>query len=138
MPRSRFFKPLLVALPIAASLAGCSYLTPYKLDIPQGNAITADQVEKLKLGMTRAQVRFLLGTPMLADAFHPNRWDYQYYETKGGKPEYNKRYYVLFDGDRLIGMGGETLPARARVAGEAPVDPRAAAKAAQAAERKDQ
>ncbi|QDQ27451.1 outer membrane protein assembly factor BamE [Chitinimonas arctica] len=126
-------RTLLIAI-LLAGLPACSYLTPYKLDIPQGNAVTADQVAKLKLGMTRAQVRFVLGTPLLVDAFHPNRWDYLYYESKGGKLEHNKRYNVLFDGDRVIGMGGETLPAKADVATKAPDDPRAAAKAANPAE----
>ncbi|MEH6458761.1 outer membrane protein assembly factor BamE [Chitinimonas sp. JJ19] len=119
-------RTLLIAT-LLASLTACSYLTPYKLDVPQGNAVTADQVAKLKLGMTRAQVRFALGTPLLVDAFHPNRWDYLYYDSKGGKVEQNKRYHVLFDGDRVIGMGGDTLPARASVADKAPKDPRATA-----------
>ncbi|PHV12812.1 outer membrane protein assembly factor BamE [Chitinimonas sp. BJB300] len=113
---------------LLAGLSACSYLTPYKLDVPQGNAVTADQVDKLKIGMSRAQVRFALGTPLLADAFHPNRWDYLYYESKGGKPSQNKRYYVQFEGDRLIGMGGESLPARTVVVGKAPPNPREQAK----------
>lgn len=124
-------RTLFIAILLAA-LSACSYLTPYKLDVPQGNAITADQVAKLKLGMTRAQVKFLLGTPLLVDAFHPNRWDYLYYDSKGGKLQNDKRYNVTFDGDRVIGMGGETLPAKANVAEKAPEDPRAAAKAAEA------
>ncbi|MBV8657770.1 MAG: outer membrane protein assembly factor BamE [Burkholderiales bacterium] len=121
-------KLLTALLPVV--LTGCSYLTPYKLDVPQGNAITADQTAKLKLGMSRSQVKFVLGTPLLADSFHQNRWDYIYYDSKGGKLEQNKRYSVVFDGDRLISMGGDTLPERARVAEIAPEDPRAAAKAA--------
>ncbi|MDK2123682.1 outer membrane protein assembly factor BamE [Parachitinimonas caeni] len=100
------------ALALAACLTGCSFLTPYKLDIPQGTPITADQTAKLKLGMTRSQVRFVLGSPLLQDAFHGNRWDYVFYESKGGKVSEQKRYHVLFDGDRLVGMGGDTLPAR--------------------------
>jgi outer membrane protein assembly factor BamE len=122
-------RTLLIAA-LLTGLAGCSYLTPYKLDVPQGNAITADQTAKLKLGMTRSQVKFVLGTPLLMDDFHPNRWDYIYFASKGGKQEHDKRYHVLFDGDRLIGMGGDTLDARTDVAEKAPEDPRAAAKAA--------
>lgn len=128
-------RTLLIAA-LLAGLAGCSYLTPYKLDIPQGNAITADQTAKLKLGMTRAQVRFVLGSPLLSDPFHPNRWDYLYYASKGGKLEYDKRYHVLFEGDRVIGMGGDTLAARSDVSEVAPEDPRAAAKAAAEEEKK--
>lgn len=123
-------RPLLIAF-LLAGLSACSYLTPYKLDVPQGNAITADQVAKLKLGMTRAQVRFVLGTPLLADTFHANRWDYVFFDSKRGELQQSKRYHVLFDGDRVIGMGGDTLPADARVTEQAPEDPRAAAKASQ-------
>jgi outer membrane protein assembly factor BamE len=122
-------RTLLIAA-LLTGLAGCSYLTPYKLDVPQGNAITADQVAKLKLGMNRSQVRFILGTPLLTDPFHANRWDYIYYSSKGGKQEFDKKYYVLFEDDRLISMGGDTLAARADVSEKAPDDPRAAAKAA--------
>lgn len=110
----RLFSVIWVAMPLAlGNLTACSYLTPYKLDIPQGNAITADQVDKLKLGMTRSQVRFILGTPLLADTFHQNRWDYLFYDSRGGSLKESRSYQVTFDGDRLIGMGGETLPARA-------------------------
>ncbi|HSQ05349.1 MAG TPA: outer membrane protein assembly factor BamE, partial [Burkholderiales bacterium] len=65
-------------------LAGCSRvpmlpnLTPYKIDVQQGNYITQDMVAKLKPGMTRSQVRFILGTPLIADPFHAQRWDYLY------------------------------------------------------------
>jgi len=97
---------------VLSSMTGCSYLTPYKLDIPQGNAVTADQAAKLKLGMTRAQVRFAMGTPLLVDSFHRNRWDYVFYDSKGGKLEESKSFHVLFEGDRVVGLGGDTLPAR--------------------------
>ncbi|MGQ5523517.1 outer membrane protein assembly factor BamE [Chitinimonas sp. PSY-7] len=120
-------RTLLIAF-LLAGLSACSYLTPYKLEVPQGNAVTADQVAKLKIGMSRSQVRFALGTPMLADAFHPDRWDYLYYESTGSKVAQNKRYYVQFEGDRLISMGGETLPARAVITGQAPANPREQAK----------
>jgi outer membrane protein assembly factor BamE len=123
---------------LLAALTGCSYLTPYKLDVPQGNAITADQVAKLKPGMTRSQVRYVLGTPLLADEFHQNRWDYIFYDLHREKLTYDKRYHVVFDGDRVIEMGGETLPARANVAELAPEDPRAAAKAEEAKRKKEE
>lgn len=108
-----------------SSITGCSYLTPYKLDIPQGNAVTADQAAKLKLGMTRAQVRFVMGTPLLVDSFHRNRWDYVFYDSKGGKLEVSKSYHVIFEGDRVVGLGGDTLPARVVAASVAPADEKA-------------
>src|SRR5918998_642922 len=71
-------------------LAGCRGvpmlpgLTPHKIDIQQGNYVTQDMVNKLKPGMSRSQVRFALGTPLIADPFHADRWDYVYvYEHKG-------------------------------------------------------
>src|SRR3954471_23306104 len=72
-------------------LAGCSRvpilpgLTPYRMDIQQGNYVTQDMVGKLKPGMSRAQVRFALGTPLVVDPFHSDRWDYVYVMEKRGK-----------------------------------------------------
>jgi outer membrane protein assembly factor BamE len=109
MKKRLIFKLLAVTL-----LAGCSFpniVAPYKLDIPQGNAITADQVEKLKVGMTRAQVRFIMGTPLLTDPFHANRWDYIYTDARNGKLLQQKTFTVYFENDRLSRFGGETLPA---------------------------
>jgi outer membrane protein assembly factor BamE len=76
---------------------------------------------------------------LLTDPFHANRWDYLYYSSKGGKLEIDKKYHVLFEDDRLISMGGDTLAARTDVTEKAPEDPRAAAKAAaEEAKRKGQ
>ncbi|NOU01070.1 MAG: outer membrane protein assembly factor BamE [Gallionella sp.] len=69
---------------LALLLASCS-LKPYKMDIHQGNVITAEMREKLKLGMSKQQVRYVLGTPLISDAFHGNRWDYVYRHEQGGK-----------------------------------------------------
>ncbi|MDN0076348.1 outer membrane protein assembly factor BamE [Crenobacter sp. SG2303] len=81
------------------------------MDIPQGNAVTEDAVAKLKPGMTRAQVRFVLGTPLLTDPFHANRWDYVYEVSKGGKLLERKHLTVYFDGDKMTRYEGEVLPA---------------------------
>lgn len=88
-------------------LASCSYLSapvlsPYKMDIRQGNYVTQEMSDKLKIGMTRQQVRYVLGTPMISDAFHGNRWDYVYrLEQRGELIE--KRYLTLyFDKDILV------------------------------------
>ena len=104
----------IIAISAAALLAGCSVgniLTPYKLQIPQGNEISADQVAQLKPGMTRAQVRFVLGTPLLTDAFHGNRWDYVFTEAKGGKLESKRTFIVEFDGDKAVSWHGDSMPA---------------------------
>lgn len=93
---------------------GCTFpnvVSPYKLDIPQGNAITADQVAKLKPGLTRSQVRFILGTPLLTDPFHAERWDYIYTDAKNSKLSQKKTFTVFFDQDKLSRFEGESFPA---------------------------
>jgi len=74
----------------------------YKMDIRQGNFVTADMREKLKLGMSRQQVRYVLGTPMVNDAFHGNRWDYIYMLEHRGKRVAQQRLTVYFEGDELV------------------------------------
>ncbi len=88
-------------------LSSCSYLSspvlsPYKMDIRQGNFVTPEMRDKLKIGMTRQQVRYVLGTPMVNDAFHGDRWDYIYRLEQQGKMVEKKRLTVYFEGDRLV------------------------------------
>ena len=75
---------------LLASLAACSF-KPYRIDIQQGNVVTAEQYAQLKVGMTREQVRFVLGTPLLTDVFHDSRWDYLYRMDKGATREVSSR-----------------------------------------------
>ncbi|POZ60903.1 outer membrane protein assembly factor BamE [Chromobacterium alticapitis] len=108
-------RALIFAAVIAVS--GCSSLNPldwtHKVQVQQGNYVTADAVAKLKPGMTRSQVRFLLGTPLLTDAFHANRWDYKYSDAKGGKLDSNsdKLLTVYFNGDTLERVEGQAQAA---------------------------
>ena len=95
----------------ALLLSACNAITPYKLEIPQGNQITTEQVAQLKVGMTRAQVRFVLGTPLLEDPFHASRWDYPLSNAKGGKLIERKNFSVFFKDDVLDHWEGDTLPA---------------------------
>jgi outer membrane protein assembly factor BamE len=87
-------------------LAGCS-LTAHKIDMQQGNYVDQAMIDKLKPGMTRSQVRFVLGTPLIADAFHPNRWDYVFLKGKAGKVRPQHRITVVFDGDKLMRVEGD-------------------------------
>ena len=94
---------------LSTLLASCSYisspvLSPYKMDIRQGNTISAEMREKLKLGMSRHQVRYVLGTPMVSDAFHGNRWDYIYMLEQEGKVVEKRRLTLYFEGDNLVRM----------------------------------
>jgi outer membrane protein assembly factor BamE len=88
-----------LALALAcASLAGCVY----RINIPQGNFLENKQIDQVAVGMTRSQVRFLLGTPMLSDPFHPDRWDYLYYFKTGRTQKVEQHeLIVLFADDKV-------------------------------------
>ena len=100
---------------ISVLLSSCSYLhtpllSPYKMDIRQGNFITPEMREKLKFGMSKQQVRYVMGTPMIADAFHDNRWDYVYSLEQRGEKVEQQRMTLLFDGDKLASINdGKTV-----------------------------
>lgn len=114
---------LAVVAVVAVLLAGCgtwkTYMPDiqqfgvYKLDINQGNYLTQDLVEKLKVGQTRPQVRQVLGTPLLTSAFHDNRWDYVYEYTRSGKRVEHRQFTVYFVDDKLARWEGDELPASA-------------------------
>ncbi len=75
----------------------------YRVDIQQGNVLESDAVEQVEIGMTRSQVQFLLGTPMVADAFHQERWDYAYFLRRGRSREVERRWIVVyFEEDRVV------------------------------------
>jgi outer membrane protein assembly factor BamE len=74
----------------------------YRIDVQQGNLLDDDDVMQIEVGMTRSQVQFLLGTPMVADSFHRDRWDYAYYLRRGRSPDITQRWLVVyFDSDRV-------------------------------------
>lgn len=101
------------SLEVPDALDVTSKLNPYRIDIRQGNLVTQDMVGQLKAGMSREQVRFVLGSPMLADVFHPDRWDYVYYFKPGNKPEdtQQRRLIVYFEDDKLVSVGGDVVAA---------------------------
>ncbi|MEQ1881481.1 MAG: outer membrane protein assembly factor BamE [Burkholderiales bacterium] len=82
-------------------LSACM-LVPHKIEMQQGNFVDQETVAKLKVGMTRSQVRFLLGTPLVTDVFHPQRWDYVYLTGKAGDVRLRGRVAVIFEGDKLV------------------------------------
>nr|WP_285817699.1 outer membrane protein assembly factor BamE [Echinimonas agarilytica] len=85
-------------------LPGCSFLNSlvYKIDIPQGNFIDEKQVEKLRVGMTKEQVKFVLGTPMVNNAFNTKNWNYQYRYKTGKGQLIEKRLVAKFDENELL------------------------------------
>lgn len=86
-------------------------LKPYRIDIQQGNFISQEMVSNLKLGMTREQVRFVLGTPLVTDIFHADRWDYVFYREIPGAPTQHRQFSVFFEKDRLVRVAGDVNPA---------------------------
>ncbi len=82
----------------------------YKIDIQQGNVVDQAMINDLKPGMTKAQVRYVMGTPMLVDVFHQDRWDYLYIYKKAGKLTDNKRVTLFFEDDRLVRLEGDLRP----------------------------
>src|SRR5688572_32048987 len=118
MPKSfRFF------LLLAPLLAGCSSvptlgLRPHKIDIQQGNYVTPEMVAKLQPGMSRSQVRFALGTPLVTDLFHPDRWDYVFVQQKRGRVIQQQRLVVVFQDDRMVRLEGDVVPAKDAAATE--------------------
>ncbi|MEO7151885.1 MAG: outer membrane protein assembly factor BamE [Burkholderiaceae bacterium] len=105
-----------------AALAGCQSLqssdsflgviTPYRIEVVQGNVVTREQAAAIQPGMSRAQVRDILGSPLLTDVFHADRWDYVFTIRRQGAQPQQRRVVARFDGEKLksLDAGGE-LPA---------------------------
>jgi outer membrane protein assembly factor BamE len=98
-----------------AALAACTSapripgITPYKVEIQQGNYVSQDMVAQLKPGMSKEQVRFVLGTPLLTDIFHADRWDYLYWrEAPNGQRE-QRKLVVHFDDGKLARLDGDVV-----------------------------
>jgi outer membrane protein assembly factor BamE len=117
-------RTLLLSLSFLAACSStpdvASYLSPYRIDVRQGNHISQEMVARLKPGMTRDQVRFILGTPLIADIFHADRWDYVYLFQPGhGEPQ-RRRLAIFFDDNKLARVAGDVV---AETADNAPVQP---------------
>ena len=108
----RLVSRLPAALLAAATLAGCSSLqssdqnllgviTPYRIEVVQGNVVTREQAALVQPGMTRAQVRDILGSPLLTDIFHADRWDYVFTIRRSGAEPQRRGVTAFFDGERL-------------------------------------
>ncbi|HQQ62873.1 MAG TPA: outer membrane protein assembly factor BamE [Pseudomonadales bacterium] len=107
-------KPVrLIFLTLAMStLCACAFPGVYKLDVQQGNIITQDAVDQLNPGMSKRQVRYLLGTPLLIDSFNDDRWDY-FYSLKNHSGDYSQeRMTLFFVNDRLDHMQGNFRPSQ--------------------------
>lgn len=103
----------------SASHGLVSKLSPYRAPVVQGNFISRESVAQLKLGMSKEQVRFLLGTPLLNDVFHADRWDYIFTYKRGDSViVQQRRYTVYFDADKLVKFEGDELPSEYELVAE--------------------
>lgn len=102
--------PPLILLIVSLFLSSCSLIQPHRLDVQQGNIVEQKQVNQLKLGMTKDQVQFILGTPMLMDMFHLNRWDYIHTMKNGHNKMEQKQLTLYFNADKLIKINGDMRP----------------------------
>lgn len=107
-------RSLLLPLFIACSIVGCGssvpVIKPFKLDIQQGNVVTSKMLLQLRPGMTRSQVKFIMGTPLVVDSFHPNRWDYFYQMRQAGKVIEQRRVILDFENELLARVRGDVVP----------------------------
>ena len=96
------------------ALAACgtpNLVKPYRMEIQQGNYISQEMVSQLKPGMTKEQVRFILGTPLVTDIFHADRWDYIYFRDSQGRVREERKIAVVFENGKLARVLGDVVPA---------------------------
>ena len=115
---------LAVALAACAAAGGCGSfddvsnrlagsITPYRVEVVQGNFVSKEQVEALKPGMSRLQVRDILGTPLVTSIFHADRWDYVFTLKRQGVPPQGRKLTVFFKGNVLERFEGDEMPSEA-------------------------
>jgi outer membrane protein assembly factor BamE len=123
--RARAVLGAALAPALVLALSGCSswnapepatargfmaFLLPYKPDVVQGNVVTTEQISQIKPGMTRTQVRDILGTPLIADPFHAQRWDYVFSMKRQGYEPIQRSFFVTFDGEAVQKIEAPALP----------------------------
>lgn len=97
-------------------MTGCQYVSfpgVYKIDVQQGNIITQDMIDQLQPGMTKRQVRYIMGNPLVQDTFNPNRWDYYYSMKAADDSETKERVTIVFEEDKLVSFSGDYVPSNA-------------------------
>ena len=117
------FLPLSASLLAAFALGGCSsfnepaslkgfiaFVAPYKPDVVQGNVVTTEQITLVKPGMSRVQVKEVLGSPLITDPFHADRWDYVFTLRRQGFDDQQRSFVVLFEKDQVLKIDAPTLP----------------------------
>ena len=121
----------ILSFAFAFSAAACSSyipnLSPHRIEIQQGNFVSQEMVGQLKTGMTKDQVRFAMGTPLLADVFHGDRWDYVFVRQRANSREAeHRRISVFFEQDKLTRVEGDVVGGGPAPAAARPATPAAA------------
>ena len=125
----RHIKKILIYIAVAVTISGCSNFSMpsipkvpkfdgsfiklpkvHKIDIQQGNVISQAMIDQLKPGMTKNQVKFIMGTPLIADTFNQNRWDYFYGLKPAEGEEVRERMVIFFKDDKLHTLRGDYMP----------------------------
>lgn len=106
----RILTIILSSLSLVISACGGGIPGVYKIDVQQGNIITQEDVNKIKIGMSRKQVHYILGTPLIVDSFHKNRWDYVYTFQHGKKKPEEKKISFLFLNEQVTDIKGDLKP----------------------------
>jgi outer membrane protein assembly factor BamE len=135
-PLRRFFHscvlPVISVAVFACGLSACSVpqrLQPFHIDIRQGNYVTQEMASQLTPGMTEEQVRFIMGTPLLVDPFHANRWDYVYSYAPEGRVSEQRRITLMFKDGKLSSVEGDVVAALPASAASPPASSQSAPKA---------
>ncbi len=101
---------LLLVAPVFCFLSACEtfdFPGVYRIEVPQGNVFTQEMVDKLSVGMTRSQARYVMGTPLITDSFNQERWDYAFSRQRGTEIYEKKALSLYFEGDKLIRFEGD-------------------------------
>lgn len=102
-----------IALSFSLFSSGCTYLKfpgVYQIPVQQGNIIDPEKVDQLEVGMSKRQVQYVMGAPLVEDIFTEDRWDYVYQFRRGDKTLRNRRLTVFFEGDTLVRFEGDYEP----------------------------
>ena len=105
----KIFKQFFSSLIILLLIFSCSLPRVYEVVVSQGNLIDEDMMEKLEIGMTESQVKYVLGSPLITDTFTPNRWDYYTSVTQGNKKFTEKKITLYFEDKKLVSWKEEEL-----------------------------
>ena len=110
---SRLTSTLAICALLGLAACGNNFGFPgvYRINVEQGNVVTDEMVEQLRPGLNRRQVRYIMGTPLVEDAFHNDRWDYRYLLRNGNETLATSMLTLWFDGDELVRAEGPDAPA---------------------------